>query len=324
MSVPPLRPFPHNDALPLSFAQERLWFLDQLDPQSSTYNQIYVLRLEGPLDVAALNETLTAIAERHDSLRTIFTTVNGTPTQVVLPPAPHSLAIIDLQSLAPEAREQEARRLAVAFAQRPYDLAYGPLWRTHLIQLEAEAHLLVIGLHHIVSDGWSRGVLYDEILALYAAFQEGQPAALEPLPVQYPDFALWQRQWLQGEALATQRAHWVDRLADLPVLHLPTDHPRPEVPNYRGDRCSLLLSPEQTQLLKDLGRKEGATLYMTVLAAFSALLCRYSGQEDIVVGSPIANRHRSEVEGLIGFFANTLVMRTDVSIPSPKILAVGE
>ena len=310
----PLQRVSRKGKLPLSFCQQRLWFLDQYEPDKSFYNIPFGLRLSGPLNIAALEQSLNEIIRRHEALRTVFPTVEGEPVQIITPSLNRSLPVIDLRDRPESEREEEARRLAGEEARRPFDLARGPVFRTTLIRLGEDDHALVLAMHHIVSDGWSMGVLHRELSVLYQAFSHSQPSPLAELPIQYADYAVWQRQWLQGEVLEGQLSYWKKQLEGAPgVLNLPTDHPRPAVQSYRGARRSIELSKELSQGLKALSRKEGVTLFMTLLAAFQTLLYRYTRQEDVVVGSPIANRNRTEVEGLIGFFVNTLVLRTDLS-----------
>jgi amino acid adenylation domain-containing protein len=298
--------------LPLSFAQQRLWFLDQYEPGSAVYNVAGALRLKGLVDVGALERSVNEIIRRHESLRTTFAMVEGEPVQVICPSLSISVVMVDLTEQPESEREDRAQRLASEEARRPFDLARGPLLRASLIRLSEAEHVLVLTMHHIVSDGWSMGVLYRELSVLYRAFSQGQPSPLTELPIQYGDFAVWQREWLKGEVLQSQLAYWKKQLEGAPgVLNLPMDRGRPAVQSFRGARQSLLLSKELTQGLKGLSRKHGVTLFMTLLAAFQTLLYRYTGQEDIVVGSPIANRNRTEIEGLIGFFVNTLVLRSN-------------
>ncbi len=312
---PLLRPISRNRTLPLSFAQQRLWFLDQYEPKNSVYNIPYGLRLVGPLKVAALEQSLREISRRHEALRTTFSITGGDPVQVISPALSLSMPFVDLTDRLENAREEEAQRLAHEEAGRPFDLRTGPLFRAKLIRLGELNHLLLLTLHHIVSDGWSMAVLYRELSILYRAFINCEPSPLAGLPIQYADYAVWQREYLEGEVLESQLSYWKNQLEGIPgVLHLPTDHPRPAIQSYRGERQSIELSKELTQALKALSRKEGATLFMTLLAAFQTLLHRYTGQDDIVVGSPIANRNRTEIEGLIGFFVNTLVLRSNFSV----------
>ncbi len=312
--LPPVVPVERTGALPLSFAQERLWFLDRLDPGSTTYNIPMAWRLGGALDEAALERSLGEIVRRHEALRTTFAEVDGSPVQVLVPFGGFALPVEDLSELTEADRVTAAGRRTGEEARRAFDLSAGPLFRVALLRLGAEDHVLLLSMHHVVSDGWSMGVLFRELSALYAAYREGGESPLPELAVQYADYAVWQREQLEGEVLERQLAYWWERLAGAPgLLELPTDHPRPSVQTYRGATVPVELSLELLERLQALGRSEGATLYMTVLSAFQVLLSRYSGSEDIVVGSPIAGRTRGEVEGLIGFFVNTLVLRTDLS-----------
>ena len=299
---------------PLSFAQQRLWFLEQLYPGTPLHNMSRLIRLSGVLDVAVLQRTLDAIVARHEALRTTIVATDGIPWQIVSPPSGVSLGSRDLQSLAEPEREAEARRLVSEEARRPFDLTQGPLFRAMLLRLGAEEHLLLLSMHHIISDAWSRGVLSRELTAFYEAFATGGPAALPALPIQYADYAVWQRERLQGERLDRELGYWREQLRGAPaVLELPTDRPRPPVQSSRGGRESLLLPSRLCEAVRALSKAEGVTLFTTVLAAYQVLLARYTGQDDIVVGSPIAGRTRTETEGLIGFFVNTLALRTDLS-----------
>jgi amino acid adenylation domain-containing protein len=311
--APPLVPVARDWHLPLSFAQQRLWFLDQMDPGNSVYNVPAPVRLSGRLDPALLEAVLGEIARRHESLRTTFATVKGKPVQVVAPWTPFVLPRVDLSGLPPADREAEALILASRDVRRPFDLASGPLLRVTLVQLEEEEQIVLFNMHHIVSDGWSISVLLREIRALYEAFAQRGPSPLPELPLQYPDFAVWQREWLQGEALDAQLRYWRGQLEDAPDLRLPVDRPRSEARTQRGASYAVSIDAELTGRLKELGRGQGATLFMTLLAVCDTLLYRLTGQEDIVVGSPIANRNRAETEGLIGFFVNTLALRTRFS-----------
>ena len=301
-------------ALPLSFAQERLWFLDQLEPNSAVYNIPFGLRLRGVLDVAVLQRCLGEILRRHEPLRTRFESEEGRPVQVIGPVVPLETALINLSGLPEPEREAEARRLCMKEAQRPFDLARDLMLRSKLIRLGEREHILFLNMHHIASDGWSVGLLVRELGTLYEAFIEGKPSPLPELPVQYADFAVWQREWLQGEVLEKQRNYWRKQLAGAPaLLELPTDRPRPATQSYRGALVTWELQKPLSVALGQLSRAEGATLFMTLLAAFQTLLRRYSGCEEIPVGSAIAGRNRTEIEPLIGFFVNTLVFRGDLS-----------
>ncbi|RKH55730.1 non-ribosomal peptide synthetase, partial [Corallococcus llansteffanensis] len=300
-------------ARPLSFAQQRLWFIDQLEPGSPLYHVPLAVRLEGVLEVPALQSALDEVLRRHEALRTTFNVRDGAPVQVVHPPSAMSLETVDLRGFDAGLREDEARRQVMAQGVRPFDLAQGPLVRAQLLRLDERDHLLAITMHHIVSDGWSLGVLVREVGAMYAAFVQGQTPALPELPVQYPDYAAWQRGWLQGDTLEREVDYWKQRLAGAPpVLELPTDWPRPAVRGQAGAMHFFHWSPALTRSLKALAQREGASLYMVLLAGWQVLLSRYSGQTDLSVGSPIAGRTRSELEGLIGFFVNTLVLRAQV------------
>jgi amino acid adenylation domain-containing protein len=315
-NVPPERAIPRRTnpgQAPLSFAQQRLWFLQQLEPKDTTYNMPRGIRMRGTLDLGALQQTLEEIVSRHEALRTRFEMVDGEPSQVIAPTMEVELPIEDLSGLPQAEREAEALRLARREARRPFELERGPQVRAKLVRLDQEEHLLLLTMHHIVSDGWSWGVFWRELGVLYEAFIAQKPSPLAELPIQYADYALWQRQWLTGEVLDEQLGYWKRQLAYLPALELPTDRPRPAVQTHRGARQWLELPESLTEALKELSRREGATLFMVLLGAFQVLLSRYSSQEDVAVGTPIAGRNRSETEGLIGFFVNTLVMRTDLS-----------
>jgi len=305
---------PAGEDAPLSFAQERLWFLDRLQPGLTAYNLGNGLRFAGGVDEGALRRALGEVARRHEALRTTFREIHGTPVQVVHPPAEVPLPVDDLSGLQGEEAEEAVRRLAADETARPFDLAAGPLWRARLLRLAGNEHVLLLCVHHIVSDGWSMGVLSRELMALYGAFAAGRPSPLPELPVQYADFARWQREQLQGEGLETQLAFWKRLLAGMPeLLELPTDFPRPAVQTYRGAREGFVLEGELVQRLEALAHAEGASLFMVLLAAYQVLLSRHAGTDDVVVGSPIAGRVRRETEPLVGSFANTLVLRTDLS-----------
>ena len=302
------------EAAPLSFAQQRLWFLEQLEPGTHAYNLTKAVRLTGPLQTDLLAESLRQIVRRHETLRTTFAAPEGHPVQIIASTVDVPLSLIDLTALSERERDAEAQRLTAEQARRPFDLARGPLLRTTLLRLGTEEHLLLLSMHHLICDGWSMGVLFRELGTLYQALSRGDPAALPELPIQYADYAVWQRGWLQGEVLERELAYWRTQLAGAPAsLALSTDNPRPAVQSYRGAKEPLVLSTSLTAGLRALAQRESVTLFMTLLAAFQALLARYTGQEDIVVGSPIAGRGRSETEGLVGFFLNTLAFRTDLS-----------
>ncbi len=307
--APPVVPVDRTRPLPLSFAQRRLWLLDRMEPGSAAYNVPVALRLRGPLDEEALERALGEVVRRHETLRTVFRAAGGDePVQVVLPPGPVALARIDLARLPGSEREARLRELAREEAARPFDLERGPVFRASLVRLDDGDAAALFTVHHVASDQWSSEVLVSELSALYA----GSP--LPDLPVQYADFAVWQRAWLTGDVLEREVGYWRGRLAGAPpLLELPTDRPRPAAASDRGGVRSLALAPATTAALRALSRREGATLFMTLAAAFQALLSRYGGEEDVSVGTPVAGRTRLETEGLIGFFVNTLVLRADLS-----------
>jgi amino acid adenylation domain-containing protein len=307
---------PRTGALPLSFAQLRLFLVDQLEPQSAAYNIPVALSLSGALDVEALSASLDEVVRRHEAIRTaVVLGENGAPAQIVEEPAPLPLPVTDLSGLPEAERRERAHRLAADEAARPFDLAYDLKLRAGLLRLGADEHVLMLTMHHIASDGWSMGVLVRELGTLYEAFSAGRPSPLEPLPVQYADYAVWQRERLEGGLLDTQLAYWRDQLGEggPPALELPTDRLRPAVETHRGARCRVALSKTLVDDLTALARGEGATLFMALLAGFQAVLSRWSGQEDFAVGTPAAGRPREELTGLIGFFVNTLVLRADMS-----------
>ena len=312
--TPPIQPVSRDGRLPLSFAQQRLWFLDQYETDRAVYNIPYALRLLGPLEVDRLRESLVRVVHRHEALRTSIAMIEGEPFQVIAATVEVDLPVVDLSDLPEEERDQRARTSAVAEARRPFDLACGPLLRAQLIRLSAQEHLLLLSLHHIIADGWSMGLLLEELKEYYRSLSVGAEARVAELPLHYADYAVWQREWLQGEELDRQAGYWKERLSGAPaLLELPTDHPRPALQSYCGACESMQLSPTLSEGLKALSRREGVTLFMTLVAGFKVLLSRYSGQEDVVVGSSIAGRTRREFEHLIGFFVNTLVLRTDLS-----------
>jgi amino acid adenylation domain-containing protein len=358
LQAPAIEPLPRDGNIPLSFAQARLWFLNQLEGGSATYNIPVALRLTGFIDVAALEQAIGKIVQRHEVLRTTFHMVDGVPVQVITPTSSVPLSVVDLQALPEEEQSTEVQRLVTEEARAIFELTNSPLLRVTLLRLGEKSHVLLLVMHHIISDGWSLGIFVQELSALYEAFSKGTPSVcfqpspsdsdppqpplkrgensvkvplfkgdlggspglttdpspLPALPVQYADFTRWQQQWLSGAVLETQLNYWQQQLAGAPpLLELPTDRSRPPVQTFQGSIHPVKLNRDLTQKLKNLSQQSGATLFMTLLAAFVTLLSRYSGQQDIVVGSPIANRNRAEVEGLIGFFANTLALRTDLS-----------
>ncbi len=311
---PALRPQPRPERIPLSYAQQRLWFIDQLQVASSEYNMPEALRLRGDLDVEALRRAIDVIVERHESLRTHFAEVESQPVQVILAPAPVPIELEDLTHLEETARRQLTATTLRKEWDEPFDLSHGPLLRVKLLKLGKREHILLLTCHHIVSDGWSAGVLGQELAALYDAFHQVRENPLAPLPVQYADFALWQRNWLEGEALDKGLDYWKRQLDGIPPrLELPTDRPRPVVQTNAAGLCTRRIERAILTRLQQLSQYNRATLYMTLLASFAVLLDRYSGgQGDIVVGSPIANRQEPQLEQLIGFFVNSLVMRVRV------------
>ncbi len=308
-----LCPVDRTDTLPLSFAQERLWFLYQLFPESLAYNFSFKIRLAGILDIPALQKSLRALIDRHESLRTCFPTIDGKPVQLILDDCPVPLVEHDLTDLPEVERETAADKLIEEEFLRLFDLTHGPVVRTALLGMADQDHILVITIHHIASDAWSNSIFQRDLAAFYNAEVLQQAPTLPALPVQYADFAHWQRQWLTEEVLEDQLRYWRTHLTELPTLHLPLDHPRPAVQTHSGSSHTFQVSKSLTQDLHALSRQAEVTLATTLLAAFQVLLGRYSGQTDIVVGMPIANRPRSELEDLVGFFVNSLVMRTNLS-----------
>ncbi|MBJ6760929.1 amino acid adenylation domain-containing protein [Myxococcaceae bacterium JPH2] len=313
--VPPLLPVPRGSRVPLSFAQQRLWLLDQLEPGSTAYTILAALRLRGPLNPRALVRAFQALLQRHESLRTRFLADEAGPHQVIHEDAAPDMRLIDLHDLPESEQERESLALASDEAERPFDLTRGPLVRGLLIRRDDTHHLLVVTMHHIISDGWSSAVLIRELSSLYAAFTAGQDARLPALSSQYADYALWQRQWLRGDVLDSQVDYWRRQLAGAPTaLNLPTDKPRPAVQTFRGGRVPVKLGAELTRGISALCAREGVTPFMALLTGLQALLSRLSGQPDVVVGSPIAGRGDAELEGLIGCFVNTLALRTRMDV----------
>ncbi len=307
----PVPPVARDGRLPLSFAQEWLWLLDQLEPGSAAYNLPAAMRLEGSLNVATLHRSFNEIVRRHEVLRTMIHVVDGQPTQAIAPPQPLSFPIVDLQCVPSADREKIAEQLVLAEVSRPFDLSSAPMIRICLLRLSEQEHVALCTIHHIAFDAWSGGILFKELSQLYDAFSKGEASPLAELTIQYADYASWQREFLQGEVLETQVSYWKKQLAGAPpLLNLPIDRPRPSVPSYRGARESFRLPATLSAELKELARSEGVTLFMLLLAAFQTLLARYSKQDEISVGMSIAGRNRVELEGLIGCFLNTLVLRT--------------
>ncbi|MCA1579773.1 MAG: amino acid adenylation domain-containing protein, partial [Acidobacteria bacterium] len=314
VSAPPLRRVERREQIALSFAQQRLWFIEQLRAGSPLYNMPHAVRMLGQLNVNVLERTVSEIVRRHEILRTTFKVTGGQPMQVVHPPVPVKLAVIDLSAMDQADREVKARQLITQDSTQPFDLNHGPLLRVGVIKLAEDEHITFFTTHHIISDGWSVNLLIREVVALYTAFNNDEPSPLPELPIQYADFSHWQREWLQGEVLAQQVAYWREQLAGAPaVLELPLDHPRPAVQSHRGARQPFTLPDGLKLRLEELSRREGVTLFMTLLGAWQTLLMRYSGQQDIIVGIPVANRQYKDTEPLIGFFVNMLALRTDLS-----------
>ncbi len=309
ITAPPLLATARNENLPLSFAQQRLWFLDQLELDGSLYNISSAVRIEGKLNVIALEDSFNQVISRHEVLRTNFVVRNDQPVQVIVQTS-ITLPVIDLQELPQAEQETYRLRLAKQEAVSPFDLTTAPLVRAKLLKLGETEHILLLSMHHIVADGWSMDVLVRELLAIYQGFYNDLPK----LPIQYADFAVWQRQWLKGEVLENQLAYWKRQLgSNLPVLKLPTTRPRTEVKTNRGATNSFIIPSNLSKAIKVLSRQESVTLFMTLLASFQVLLQRYTNQDDIIIGTDVANRNRSEIEPLIGFFVNLLVLRTDLS-----------
>ncbi|HET8844323.1 MAG TPA: amino acid adenylation domain-containing protein, partial [Ktedonobacteraceae bacterium] len=311
--LPAIQPGARPTPLPLSFAQQRLWFLDQLEPASPRYNITGAVRLQGQLNEQAFSASIQALLQRHESLRTSFGSQQGVPCQVIAPTLQLSLPLVDLTGLAPEQHDRLVHELARQEALQPFVLQVGPLLRGWLLRTSPEHHVLVLSLHHIITDGWSMQVLISEVTRLYSHLLHQPSAPLPPLPLHYADYALWQRAWLQGERLEQLLAYWRTHLQGAPsLLSLPTDHPRPQMQSFHGASCQLRLSKSLVASFKALCSQQEVTLFMGLLAAFQILLARYSGQDDLLIGIPIANRSQAELDGVIGFFANTLVLRTDM------------
>jgi len=296
---------------PLSYAQERLWFLDQFQPASAIYNIPTAIEINAALNVRAVEEALQELLRRHEVLRTSFSNEDGGPVQLVHPPGSFKLQVEDLRSLSEGERAAAAQRLADEEARQPFDLTLAPLLRARLLQLAENRYVLLLTMHHIISDGWSMAVFFSEYGTLYEAYCQGRRSPLPELPLQYANYAVWQRQWLQGAVIDEQLNYWKQQLAGMPeLLELPTDHLRPPVQSFRGGWQAFVLGAAVSRRLREISQQQGATLFMTLLSAWQILLLRYSGREDIVVGTPIAGRNREETEKLIGFFVNTLVLRS--------------
>ncbi|HEX9429869.1 MAG TPA: condensation domain-containing protein, partial [Candidatus Bathyarchaeia archaeon] len=298
--------------LPLSFAQQRLWFIDQLEPGGAIYNVPTALRVRGELRRELLESALGEVVRRHESLRTRFEIREAQPAQIIDQASPVGAPVIDVSGLEEGQREKEARRIAGEEAARGFDLGRGPLLRAGILRLGEQDQALLFTMHHIVSDGWSTGVLINEVNRLYEAYGRGESSPLEELPIQYADYAVWQRQWLKAEVLELELEYWRKQLAGMETLELPADHPRPAVRSDRGAKLQFVVARELTEKLRELGRREGVTLFMLLLGGFDVLMSRYSGQEDVALGTDIANRNLAEIEGLIGFFVNQLALRVEV------------
>ena len=314
LQVPPIKRAARGAEIPLSFAQQRMWFVDKLDPGNPSYNIPKAMRLGGALNTAALEASLGEIIRRHEALRTVFPAIEARPVQVIAPAQGVNLPLVDLSGLSPERRADVAQQLSAMVGLRPFDLVGGPLFRFSLVKREEQEHWAIVTMHHIVSDAWSTGVFVTELAALYQAFSRGKPSPLTEPPIQYADFVHWQREWLQGETLAEHLDYWRRQLAGAPpTLDLPADRSRPLAQTFHGASQDLALGPELSGALEALSRREGATLFMTLLAAFQILLRHCAKQDDIVVGTDIANRNHAETEGLVGFFANQLVLRANLA-----------
>jgi len=310
----PKRPEAMTAEAPASFSQQRLWFLDQLEPGKATYNISEAYHLQGPLDHTALEKSFHEIGRRHEALRTTFDSVEGNPIQRISPVSSLELQIVSVTHLPLAMREQEAQRLLDEAVQQPFNLLQGPLMRPLLVQLAPQEHLLLLSLHHILSDGWSTAIIIRELTTLYTAFRAGQPSPLPESPIQYADYAVWQRERLKDDDLVQHLSYWKQQLANSPaLLELPGDWPRPARQSYQGGEVPFAFPRTLLEQLKRLGLREGASLFMVLVAAYKVLLCRYSQQEDLLIGTPIANRTHPEVENLVGLFANTLVLRTNLA-----------
>ncbi|MCK5791752.1 MAG: hypothetical protein KAH34_12965, partial [Ketobacter sp.] len=310
-----------NDRVAMSYAQQRLWFIDQLQSGSASYNISAALRLKGALDVEALRMSFDDIVRRHEVLRTTFVSEEGQGRQVINEHQRWELPTISLEPLSTEEQEEVIKARFKGDAHTSFDLINGPLLRTRLIRLSSTEHVIIVSMHHIISDGWSMGVFIREMALLYDAYRQDKASPLQELDIQYADYSLWQREWLAGERLDRQLSYWKTRLDGVPVLELPTDFPRPPVHSYDGHNQPFQLSRELTAALNDLARQQGVTLFMVLLAGLQVLLHRYSGQDDICVGTPIAGRIRPEVEKLIGCFVNTLAIRSDLK-NNPSFLSL--
>ena len=313
LQSPPLAPASRDQDLVLSFGQERQWCLAELFPDSSAVNIYASKSLEGPLDVPTLEESFAKVVKRHESLRTTFRSNELEPVQVIHPTCDVRIPVDDLQQVAEGNREEECRRMAGKHLRRRFDLEHGPLIRLNLLRLDKEKHVLLVVMHHIISDGWSFGIFFDELSANYDAAIHGLPAPLPELKVQYADYARWQRDWLQGHILEEQLAYWREKLSDSETLQLPTDKPRPYTFEYEGAHLPFRISGRLVQGLKELSKEEDVSQFATFATLFNVLLHRYSGQDDISLGTFVSNRSQPETKNLIGFFVNNLVLRNDLS-----------
>lgn len=314
IEAPPILPVSRDAELPLSFAQQRLWFLDQLKPGSSVYNFPNAVRLEGDLSIPAFEYSLSQITRRHETLRTNFRMIDGRPVQIIAQAERVKVPVVDLRELNEEMRATEVARMAKEESLRPFDLAHDRLLRVTLLRVGDQEHVVLLTMHHIITDGWSMSILIKEMAALYEAFLSGQPSPLPELPIQYADYSVWQRRWLRGQGLEDHLAYWKQQLGDeLPASEIATDRPRPSIQTFRGEAEPIAVPLEMLKGLQKLSSTEGVTLYMTLLSALAVLLHRYTQQQSVVIGSSIANRNRIETEGLIGLFVNLLVLRTDLS-----------
>lgn len=312
--APPIKAVPRNQNLPLSFNQERLWFLEQFQSHTSVHNILHCIRLQGLLNLAALEQSLDEIVRRHEILRTTFAIVDGQPIQIICPKIDFTLPVLDLRELPPEQRELQAQKLALEDAEQPFDLEKGMLWRFQLLRLAQEEYLLIRTIHHIIFDGWSHSVFLRELGVIYTAYSTGEPSPLPELPIQYADFAQTQRQWLQGEIFSSHLDYWKQQLSgNISPLKLPIDYPRPTSPSYQGGCQFLELSENLTAAIKKLSYQEGVSLFATLLAAFNTLLYQYTEQEDMLICSPVVGRHRIESKKLIGYLNNVVILRTDLS-----------
>ncbi len=303
-----------SDKIPLSFAQQRLWFLDQLDSGKSVYNICRVYRLRGRLDIDALTRSFNEIVRRHEILRTVFPTVDDQPVQSIIPNLPPTIPVLDLEKLSPAEQEKETSRLANEEVGYFFDLARGPLLRLSLMRLSTEKHVLVFAAHQIICDGWSVSLFFRELEGLYRIHSANENAALPELIIQFADYAVWQRALVKGPIIDSQVSYWKERLAGiLPAFELPTDHQRPAIQTFRGARETVEITESMTNAIRELGRNHSATLFVTLMAVFNVLLYRYTAQEEILVGFSISNRYKTEIQDLIGFFVNTLVLRTNLS-----------